>query len=265
MSEPYWIDAHCHLADPRFEGKLKDILARSHKAGVGGWVQGGVSPGDWERQREIQREFGQAIVLAFGLHPWWVAEHEAEDIEAALNVLRETLSLAKACGELGLDFGPKYDGMESRTRQEEAFCEQLRLAKAMKKPLILHIVKAHGEALRILKREGLGSLGGIVHSFSASQDIAKQYLDLGLTLSISGAITREGFQNLKKAIKWAPSESFVVETDCPDQKPGASAEPGLNEPMNLIAIATAIAGLRGERKDEVLTRSTQTIKRIFAI
>src|SRR4051812_17646739 len=97
-----WIDAHCHLADPRL--KLDPVLERSRTAGVTGWIQGGVGPKDWETQLELQKKLGPTFLTSFGLHPWWVIGATDADVDEALNILSQKLPQAQALGELGLDF-----------------------------------------------------------------------------------------------------------------------------------------------------------------
>lgn len=262
-----WVDAHCHLADERLAGRVEEIIERSRSAGVGAWVQGGVGPDDWERQLQLKAKYGAAIITAFGIHPWWAATHRKSDIESALKTLEEKLPLARAVGELGLDLGPKHTSPESNIKQFFAFEAQLELAKAAQKPLILHVVHAHAEAIDILKDNGPYEASGIVHSFSSSYEIAKEYLDLGFYISIGGSITREGFQNLKKAINSFPLDRIVVETDSPDQTPrlpGVKVD-ALNEPNNLIGIAEVLASLRGVSRDEILTRSSAKLRKLFGI
>jgi TatD DNase family protein len=234
-------------------------------------VQGGTYPEDWERQKELARQIGPAIIPVFGAHPWWVSGWSDEEIDRVLEKLESELSWTEApkgVGELGLDKHPGHvkAGDESVSlRQERAFTKQLELARAFRKPVVLHIVSAHAEALAILEKFGPFPPGGLVHSFSSSPEVARSYLDLGLTISLGGSVTRRGSQSLRKAIECVPPDRLVVETDCPDQLPEL---PGLkkgqmNEPVNLLGIAEVVAGIRGEDRDELLFRSAGNLKRIF--
>jgi TatD DNase family protein len=269
-----YIDAHCHLADPRFAEKLDEVLARSREAGIGAWVQGGVDPADWDRQLEIQKRNPGQIYTSFGLHPWWVARAAREQFDRALAQLAVRLKEADGLGELGLDYGPKLEALGSSDHawQMEAFERQLELLSATPKPLVLHIVRAHEDALKILSQHakaGVFSSGGLVHSFSGPREIAQKYLDLGLSLSISGGIARKGFETLKRAVSYIPLDRLLVETDSPDQP--LDGAPELNEPTSLIKIARAIADLRsklrtkvgGESAERILEQSARNITRIF--
>lgn len=268
-----YIDAHCHLADPRFGDGLGKVLERSRAAGIGAWVQGGVDPEDWDRQLAIQKKYPDQIYTAFGLHPWWVAKASREEFEQALGQLADRFKQADGLGELGLDYGPRLGPSEKQKQwQRECFERQLELLQATPKPLILHIVRAHEDALKILQKSasclpsktGRFEREGLVHSFSGPHEIARKYLDLGLSLSISGGIARKGFETLKRAVSYIPLDRLLVETDSPDQP---LTEPQLNEPTALIEIARAIAVLRsqhgGESAERILEQSARNITRIF--
>src|SRR6185503_18800065 len=152
---------------------------------INGWVQGGVSPEDWDRQLALQSKLGkQALFTSFGLHPWWVAKSSREQVDQGLEALAKRLGEADGAGELGLDAGDRYK--TSLELQSHAFREQLKLAKAAGKPLVLHIVRAHPQAIEILEESGPYPAGGLVHSFSSSIENAKAYIHLGFLLSISG-------------------------------------------------------------------------------
>jgi TatD DNase family protein len=259
------MDAHCHLADPRLAEGLDRRLEEARHVGIAGWVQGGVDPEDWKRQRALRARLGPSIVLAFGLHPWWVAKHTEAELDRGLLLLEAELTQASALGELGLDLFPRHCPPETLPLQKKAFERQLALAKDTGKPLVLHIVKAHGPALEILKAYGPFPAGGLIHAFGGSAEVAKGYLALGFHLSLGGSVTREGFQNLKKAVGSLPLDRLLLETDAPDQTPdlpGLSRE-ALNEPRFLLGIAEAVARLRGLEKEELLDRSTENLKRLF--
>jgi TatD DNase family protein len=270
MTTPKYIDAHCHLADPRFAGKLNEVLARSREAGIGAWVQGGVDPADWDRQLEIRKQNPGQIYTSFGLHPWWVAKAPRVEFDGSLAQLAVRLKDADGLGELGLDYSPKLEvlGASNHDWQKEAFERQLELLSVTPKPLVLHIVRAHEDALKILMNRaasGPFERGGLVHSFSGPREIAQKYLDLGFSLSISGGIARKGFETLKRAVSYIPLDRLLVETDSPDQPLDGASE--LNEPTSLIKIARAIADLRtkvgGESAERILEQSARNITRIF--
>lgn len=262
---PLWVDGHCHLADPRLEPELERYLAEAKALGIGRWIQGGIDPADWDRQEALAAKYSPAIVTAFGLHPWWVASHTEAELDEGLKTLERRLPKARALGELGLDSHPKHCPPTCAARQARAFETQLEIARRVPKPLILHIVSAHGEALEILSRYHPFSQGGLIHSFGGSREVMRAYVDLGFHISLGGSVTREGFQNLKKAVGSLPLDRLVLETDAPDQTPDLPGvdRRSLNEPKYLLGIAEAVARLRGTGRNEVLDQSTANLKRLF--
>lgn len=248
-----YIDAHCHLADLRFREDLDQVLERSEIAGISGWIQGGIGPEDWVRQVEIQARFGRGIIPVFGLHPWWVSENPTQ-VDSALGTLQSELSHLRALGEMGLDYSSKY--IFSMTTQKAAFERQLAFAKDCQLPVILHLVHCHADASEILRRVSLKN-GGIIHSFSGSLETADAYIRLGFHVSVSGAVLRPGYKDLKKAIPAIPLEKLVIETDCPDRD--------RNEPAQLVAVAQAVGDLKGVPAETVLKTSTENVKMIFRL
>lgn len=258
-----WIDAHCHLSDPRLVADVEGVVARSREAGVIGWILGGVDPDDWARQEELKRRLGGSVWLVFGLHPWRVAEWGEERVRAALERLEKRHGSAVAIGELGLDASPKRGGEQGLAAQRPAFERQLALARRSRKPVVLHIVGAHEQALGALEREGVLPAGGIVHSFSGDARVAERYRKLGLLLSIGTAVTRPGHRALKQALAALPREAFVVETDAPDQPPAGSPAGSGHEPSSLPLVADAIGRLRGESGEAILDRSAERLRQLF--
>lgn len=258
-----WIDAHCHLATEKFQNRLDQVIERSRQVGVTGWIQGGIDPQDWNRQKELKTKYGKRFITSFGLHPWWVGTATSHELELGIKQLEESLSQADALGELGLDFGQKHD--RNRPQQQAAFKQQLLLAKKHPKPLILHVVKAHQEALEILKSLAPFPQSGIVHSFTGSFEIAQAYLELGFLISLGGAITQEGYFALKKAIPLLSLTQIVVETDSPDQVPQLEGIGRENEPQYLVGIAQAIAQSKNTTVEAVLNQSTESLKKLFGI
>jgi TatD DNase family protein len=263
---PGYIDAHAHLQDPRCAPLLERWLESAQALGIERWILGGVGPEDWERQRALTETSPSAFSMSYGLHPWWVAERTSAECEEGFTLLEAALEGGGAVGlgELGLDFNTRFPA-DSRPRQEEFFRRQLELSAEHRLPLILHIVGAHHEALKILEA-GPGDYTGIVHSFGADEVIAKRYLKLGLTPSISaGVLSRnkgKAFEDLRRAvIKFSPRE-FVIETDSPDQPP-AAMKGQLHPPMGLLEVAKWVAEIRRTTGKRVLEDSRDNLVRIF--
>lgn len=267
------IDAHNHLADPRFDSVREDVMGRALERGVVAAIQGGVGPEDWDKQLELVKAWPGRVFPCFGLHPWWVAAHSEQEAKQALALLPGYLeggnsaAPAVGLGELGLDFGVKISS-EFHPLQEYIFEAQLKLARLMNLPLVLHVVRAHDRALEILKQTGVPVRGGIVHSFSETPSVARRYLEMGLVPSISGAVIARGsgkaFEKLRQSVVSLGLDQMVVETDAPDQGIGPEFLE-LNEPANLWEVARRVAALKGESAEAVLTRSKRTLIRIFSL
>jgi TatD DNase family protein len=279
-----WIDAHAHLTDPRLESELPRFLTEAADAGIEKYVLGGIEPEEWERQKKFARKYPGVAFLSFGLHPWWVAsQSEVDPTVAGMARLHAELSakprLCHAIGETGLDFHPRFKE-ESHPLQERVFREHLRLGLARGLPLVLHVVRAHERALEILHEEQRdASRGqhpqnyrGIIHSFSGEPEIARSYLDLGLTPSVSAAVITRGkgaaFEKLRQTMVTLAATEFVLETDSPDQPP--AGESGVNPPVNLIRVAEAVAEIRsakfpGTTAESLLDQSSATVRSVFGI
>ena len=267
MAKPAWIDSHCHLTDPRWGSSLAASLAQAREKGVGRWIQGGISPEEWDRQLALKRHLGAEIVPVFGVHPWWVSDHSDAQVAVALAQLAERLDGAAGVGETGLDLHPRRLTPGSELRQRTAFEAQLSLAKSARKPLVLHLVRAEAPALEILRQQAPFPHGGMIHSFSGSVETARAYLDMGFLLSVGGSLTRPEAEPLRRAVAQVPADRLVLETDAPDQAPTL---PGLdrrsrNEPVNLIGVAELTAQIRRTTMEEVLTQSTKNLIGLFSL
>lgn len=263
MTSDGFIDAHCHLADSRFDSDFEAVIQRSQAAGVTGWIQGGVGPEDWEKQKVLQQRLKPHCYLAFGVHPWWASQNSESAVVAALKTLEQALPEAHFLGECGLDQAPRF--ANKIHWQLEVFRLQLFLNQTFKKPLILHVVQAHAEALNALK--GHSAFGGIVHAFSEGKEVLKKYLDLGFLISVGGAVTRPGYRKLKEVLQTIPLDRLVVETDAPDQTPLLENldRESRNEPCYLVGIARVLAQTRGGLSGtELLQKSTENLSQLLA-
>jgi TatD DNase family protein len=261
MTKNQWIDAHCHLADKRMESQLDGVIAEAERLGIHFFMQGGVGPEDWQRQMDLSKLYPGEIGLCFGLHPYWVAEHDEDLCEIALDQLAPILPRALGIGEMGLDFRPNIM-KDSRERQIGAFEQQLELAEATQKPMVLHLVQAHGDAIKIMDVWGLPAAKGLVHSFNGSWGKAHDFLKRGLYLSIGGPVVWPQNEKLHQVIKDMPLEFLLLESDSPDQPPPRFKQ-SLNQPASLWDVAGKIGELRNTTATEILDIATANFKRLF--
>jgi TatD DNase family protein len=222
-----FIDAHCHLSDERVWPKASEWIESAKLAGIKRVCIGGLEPAEWARQLELKKTDPEFIRTSFGVHPWWIEKYTRAELEKILEQLAANAKNADAIGETGLDHFSKRDKARFPD-QEFAFRFQLKLAVALKKPLVLHVVKAHEVALRIIQEEGAGHLPMQVHSFSGSGEIAKEWIKLGAFLSFNGTLLKPSADKLRETLRATPHSNLLFETDSPDQ---AWREDGRNEPQ----------------------------------
>lgn len=258
-----YIDAHSHWCDPRITAEqIPALITQCVEQNISIFMQAGVDPADWHRQIDLKRKYPDRFLLSFGLHPYFVAGHTQDECEDAMDELSIILDQAIGLGETGLDFRP-HIAKDSEDRQIIFFENQLSLAKAAYKPLILHIVQAHPEALKILDVWGAPESGGMVHAFNANAEIANEYLTRGLYLSIGGAVTHERNKHLREAVKNIPIDRLLIESDAPDQAPRDWQ--GLNNSTSIWRVAQEIATLRETSPLKILEMSTSNFKRLFSL
>ncbi|NOY26858.1 MAG: TatD family hydrolase [Oligoflexia bacterium] len=256
-------DAHNHLdrcADPLAE------LAAARRCGITGQLVAGVDPAGWREQAALQAESG--VFVAFGIHPWTIAQTTDQELTPLLDDLGAALGGALgtdpiapiALGEFGLDRSRRVP-RDSMARQERAFRAQLAMARERDLPVILHVVRAQARALELIRRDGLPSAGGMLHSVSAPAELVPDWLGLGLYLSFSGSLTRH--DRVRRAAAVVPLDRLLIETDAPDQPP--LGQPAPNRPACLIDVIHAIAELRDLSPDRVsaaTTRNAHTLLRL---
>jgi TatD DNase family protein len=185
-----------------------------------------------------------------GLHP-----HDAR--EASAEVREELARLAAspevtAVGEIGLDY--HYDH-SPRDEQQEVFRHFLGLARALKKPAVIHTREAAADTLRILREERAQEVGGIIHCFSEDIAFAREALDLGFFLSFSGIVTFKSARSIQEVAAWAPGDRILVETDAPYLAP-VPFRGKRCEPAHVVHTARFVAQLRGLGLDELAALTT---------
>ncbi|MBX3228620.1 MAG: TatD family hydrolase [Labilithrix sp.] len=256
-------DSHAHLQDARVDDAA-GVWARAQGAGVRRVLLAGVDSVDWERQAALEHLPG--VARSVGIHPQVVATLAPKEREAEVDRLAAALarrsSAVVALGEIGMD--GVGERRESYDAQADLFATQLRLAQQHDLPVLLHVLRAHEEALKVLAAVGVPAAGGVVHSYSGSPELVPRYLELGLHLSFSGSITWHEGGRAARAVKACPPERLLVETDAPDQTPRAR-RPAPNEPAFLADVVRAVASIRGEPEREIAARTHDNACRLFRI
>lgn len=256
------VDAHTHLTDLAWGwdanavASLPDKLEKFISSGPGRevelFIQGGVDPEEWDRQQILANRFPRRIGQVYGYHPWWVAnlsDRTPAFRQRALQLLETRLNQTVGLGEIGLDFGKKQDPGTFPT-QNEWFSEQMDLAEKTKKPVVLHVVHAHPQALDVLKNY---SVRGLVHAFSQDWSITKRYLSLGYVVSVGARGLDTRSEGLQRTLREIPLDHLVFETDA------------TGDTQALHLLAQHLVSLRGGSKEQLYEIQRQTIKNLFGI
>lgn len=249
-------DSHAHIDDASFAPDREAMFQRARDAGVRHIIVPAIDQASWQGIATLCADHPEAHP-AYGMHPIYIDQHRPEHIDK----LRRWLQThrAVAVGEIGLDyFLPELDV----ERQREYFQQQLRIARDVDLPVIVHARKAMDEVTSTMRR--VGGLRGVVHSFSGSLQQAERLWDMGFHLGIGGPVTHERAQRLRHIVATMPVERLLLETDAPDQ-PGACHRGERNEPANIMEVLDVIAQLRGESPEAIASATTRNARQLFGL
>lgn len=252
---PGLIDSHCHLDLEPLRSELLPLLQEAAAAGVQSFVVPGVHPGGWKGISAIAAE-DLRIIPAYGVHPM----HADTVTDGILERLRELSSEGAAIGEIGLD--PAY--IVPMERQELAFREQLRVAVSCGLPVLVHCRRAFQRVVKILREERADRVGGIMHAFSGSEEMAQEFIRLGFGISISGTVTWNNAVKPLRAASGLPLEHLVLETDAPDMTP-QRYRGTCNRPAWITETLKRVAELRGISEEKVAQATTNNARRMLRL
>jgi TatD DNase family protein len=242
------IDTHCHLDIDAFAADRDEVIARAAAAGVIGMLVPAIRPRTWPALRELAaRHHGAGVRWAVGIHPQIVPELAPDELTA--DIARASAG-AIAIGETGLD-----GGSGERDVQEQLFRAHIRAARELRLPLVIHVLRAHDAAPRILREERAGDVGGVLHSYSGGAGLVGVYRDLGMAFAFAGPVTYANARRPLEAARAIPPDLLLAETDAPDQTP-ASQRGSRSEPSYLGEV---IAGLARARSEPVEATAALTI------
>ena len=290
-------DTHAHYDDHAFDGDRKEILSGLFEQGVGLVMEASAAARNMPAILRMTQEYSFVYGSA-GLHPcetygcgedlgrrvmepaglpaddeihrilerysedeYITKEWTAGDREEAL--IRAMLQQPKiqAVGEIGLD----YHYPDTRKDiQKEWFARQIFIAREYGRPIFIHSRDAAADTLDIVKSEGAAKVGGIVHCFSYSREMAAAYADLGFLIGVGGVVTYKNAKKLKDVVSFLPLTSIVLETDCPYLAP-APFRGKRNDSSMLRYVAEAIAALKGVTAQEVIDITEENARRLYRI
>lgn len=252
------IDSHAHLDDRRFDRDRKDIINSFEENDISLVINPGADLSSSIKAVNLAEEY-ENIYAAVGVHP-----HSAKEVdESTIEILKSFTNREKvvAVGEIGLDY--HYDN-SPRDIQRKWFTEQMKLAKEVDLPIIIHSRDAQQDTFDLLKAEQDGNLEGVLHCYSGSVEMAREYIKLGFYISIAGPVTFKNARVLKEVAREIPLDKMLIETDAPYLTP----EPNRgkrNEPVYVRFVAATIAEAKGISFEEVAKRTAENTKRLFRI
>ena len=250
------IDTHTHYDEERFDPDRHEIIQKAHDEGVSLMVNVSNSMDSAGISVRLSVEY-DFIHAAVGLHPYFA--DELNDVN--LSILHELAKNEKvvAIGEIGLDY---HYMPHTRQVQKECFAQLMELAVGLNLPVMIHDREAHQDVYDMMVRYHARDVGGIMHSYSGSVEMARRYLDLGFHLSFAGPVTYLNARRIIEVVKYAPMDRILVETDCPDLSP----EPHRgtrNDSTRLRLVAARIAEIKGLSFDAVSAATTENAKRLL--
>jgi TatD DNase family protein len=250
------IDTHCHLDMSDYEQDCDDVIRKSFAAGVSQIITIGIDPASSKAAVRIAEQYSQ-IYASVGVHPHNVAGVTDKDYDEL--ILLAGHPKVVGYGEIGIDLAKKY---APEALQKEHFTRQLRLAKELALPVIIHDREAHDEVMDILRKEQPFPAGGVMHCFSGDMALAREVLDLGFYISIPGVVSFNKAEEMQEVARKVPLNALIIETDGPFLSP-VPMRGKRNEPAYVLYTAEKIADLRGTDLDSIAKITTENATRLF--
>lgn len=256
-------DSHAHIDGPEYDSDREEVIQRARDGGVATILNVGTGDphtGVFQRAVELGRKH-ESIYTAIGTHPHDASKYDqaAEELTKALLKSGERMV---AWGEIGLDF--HYDN-SPRDVQCDVFRKQLRAARELDLPVIIHTREAESETIAALKEEFLhGRRRGVFHCFTGTADLARQARDLGFMISFSGIVTFKKAQDLRDIAQQVPLDRLMIETDCPYLAP-VPHRGKRNEPAYVVEVAKTLSALHGISVEKIAEVTNQNFGTVFEV
>jgi TatD DNase family protein len=251
------VDSHCHIHMPQFDADRDEVVARARSAGLAEMlVVGEAGEGD-ELARSLRVAEAYGLPCTAGVHPHQARLATDASWDEIRGLARERRIVA--IGEVGLDFHYDYSPRET---QRGVFRRQVRLARDVGLPIVVHTREADDETAEILEQEGAHEAGGVIHCFTGGHELARRALGLGFFLSFSGILAFPRSEVIQAVAREAPEDRLLVETDAPFLAPPPHRGKR-NEPAFVVEVARKLAALRGVGEAEVAEASRHNYARLF--
>ena len=256
QGSPLLTDTHVHLNLKAYRKDRTEAIARAKAAGVGFMINVGFDLDTSRESIELAREH-EFIRASVGLHPHGASEMN-DDTFAQLSELASHSSVV-AVGETGLDY---YRDLSPRDEQKHAFRRQIRLARELRRPLIIHNRDALDDVLDIIEDEGASDVGGVMHCFPGDVAYAEKVVALGFHVGVGGPVTYSATGRLAQVAEAVPLNRLLLETDAPWLTPEPHRR-GRNEPAFVALVAARVAEIRGMTVEDLARATTGNSTRLF--
>jgi len=251
-------DTHTHLDSRQFDKDREETIARAQEAGVARMVNIGFNRETIPTTLALAERY-PFIYAAVGWHP--VDSIDLREVDLAWIESLADHPKVVAIGEIGLDY---HWDTSPKNVQQQVFREQLRLARRLRLPVVIHNRDAHEDIVRILREEKAEEVGGIMHCFSGSWDTAKQCLNLGFHISLGGPVTFKNARVPKEVMAKVPDDRLLIETDSPYLAPHPYRGKR-NESAYVSLVAEAAAEIRGKSREDIEILTFRNASRLFQI
>jgi len=249
------VDSHCHLNFEPLNAGLEEVFRRARDNGVGHMLCVSVTLETYPEIRAIAHDHPN-VYASIGVHPN-EREGREPDVDELVELARDERVIA--IGETGLDY---YRSQGEMVWQQERFRRHIRAAKISGKPLIVHTREAVSDTLRIMREESAGDVGGVMHCFTESLDVARRALDQNFYISFSGIVTFRNAEALREVAKQVPAERLLIETDAPYLAP-VPFRGKTNEPAFVRHVAECLADVRQTTLESIAEQTTQNFFSLF--
>lgn len=251
-------ETHAHFDDKYFDEDRDVLLGSMEAAGIGRIVNIGADLASTKTSLALADKY-PFIYAAVGVHPSSADELTEEGYEWLK--AQTAHEKAVAVGEIGLDYYWVKEA-EGRENQRYWFRRQLNLAREVGLPVVIHSREAAKDTLDIAKEERMQEIGGVIHCFSYSVEMAREYLNMGFYLGIGGVVTYKNGKNLKEVVAYAPLDQLVLETDSPYLTP-VPFRGKRNSSLNLPYVVSAIAEIKQITPEEVMDVTWQNAMKLY--
>ncbi len=251
-------DTHAHYDDEQYDGDREELLLSMKGAGIGNIVNIGANMQTSQKSLLLAHKY-DFVYAAVGVHPSDVEELDEKRIEELRQMSQDERCVA--IGEIGLDY---HWPDPSPDVQKKWFDEQMKLAKEVDLPVVIHSRDAAQDTLEILRANPLGEIPGVVHCFSYSKEVALECIKMGYYIGVGGVLTFKNGRKLKETVEEIPIEKIILETDSPYLSP----EPNRgkrNSSLNLPYVVEKMAEIKGLSQEEIIRITEANAKKMYRL